>query len=155
MANKKSTDRSKLVNGCGTILKSKRLKHGYTLVTRKRGVKTTTSATAPATAPAKRKAGRPKKMTTVMSATAPMKRKAGRPKKMTTVMSVTAPNFNNVNMKRKAGRPKKMTATITEKVVMTTPMRKAGRPAKSKSVMMAKESIKLGSPKKRRATTKA
>jgi len=151
MANKKSTDRSKLVNGCGTILKSKRLKHGYTLVTRKRGVKTTTSATAPA----KRKAGRPKKMTTVMSATAPMKRKAGRPKKMTTVMSVTAPNFNNVNMKRKAGRPKKMTATITEKVVMTTPMRKAGRPAKSKSVMMAKESIKLGSPKKRRATTKA
>ena len=135
MANKKSTDRSKLVNGCGTILKSKRLKHGYTLVTRKRGVKTTTSATAPATAPAKRK--------------------AGRPKKMTTVMSVTAPNFNNVNMKRKAGRPKKMTATITEKVVMTTPMRKAGRPAKSKSVMMAKESIKLGSPKKRRATTKA
>ena len=145
MANKKSTDRSKLVNGCGTILKSKRLKHGYTLVTRKRGVKTTTSATAPA----KRKAGRPKKMTTVMSATAPMKRKAGRPKKMTTVKSVTAP------MKRKAGRPKKMTATITEKVVMTTPMRKAGRPAKSKSVMMAKESIKLGSPKKRRATTKA
>ena len=126
MANKTATDRSKLVNGCGTILKSKRLKHGYTLVTRKRGVKTTTSATAPA----KRKAGRPKKMTTVMSATAPMK--------------------------RKAGRPKKMTATITEKVVMTTPMRKAGRPAKSKSVMIAKESVKLSSPaKRRRATAKA
>jgi hypothetical protein len=146
MANKTTTDRSKLVNGCGTILKSKRLKHGYTLVTRKRGVKTTKSATAPA----KRKAGRPKKMTTVMSVTAPMKRKAGRPKKMTTVMSVTAP------MKRKAGRPKKMTATITEKVVMTTPMRKAGRPAKSKSVMIAKESVKLSSPaKRRRATAKA
>ena len=126
MANKTTTDRSKLVNGCGTILKSKRLKHGYTLVTRKRGVKTTKSATAPA------------------------KRKAGRPKKMTTVMSVTAP------MKRKAGRPKKMTATITEKVVMTTPMRKAGRPAKSKSVMIAKESVKLSSPaKRRRATAKA
>jgi hypothetical protein len=147
MAKKTATDRSNLVNACGTILKSKRLKHGYTLVTRKRGVKTTTSATAPA----KRKAGRPKKMTTVMSATAPMKRKAGRPKKMTTaVMSATA------TIKRKAGRPKKMTETITEKIVMTTPMRKAGRPAKSKSVMIAKESVKLKSPaKRRRATAKA
>jgi hypothetical protein len=126
MAKKTATDRFNLVNGCGTILKSKRLKHGYTLVTRKRGVKTTTSATAPA------------------------KRKAGRPKKMTTVMSATA------TIKRKAGRPKKMTETITEKIVMTTPMRKAGRPAKSKSVMIAKESVKLKSPaKRRRATAKA
>jgi hypothetical protein len=146
MAKKTATDRSNLVNGCGTILKSKRLKHGYTLVTRKRGVKTTTSATAPT----KRKAGRPKKMTTVMSVTAPMKRKAGRPKKMTTVMSVTAP------MKRKAGRPKKMTETITEKIVMSTPMRKAGSPAKSKSVMMkASSKLKPFERKKRRATVKA
>jgi hypothetical protein len=126
MANKKSTDRSKLVSGCGTILKSKRLKHGYTLVTRKRGVKTTTSATAPT------------------------KRKAGRPKKMTTVMSVTAP------MKRKAGRPRKMTETITEKIVMSTPMIKAGSPAKSKSVMMkASSKLKPFERKKRRATVKA
>jgi len=60
----KSTSRTTLVNGCGTILKTNRLKHGYTLVKRKRVAGT---STATATAPAKRKAGRPKKvMATVM-----------------------------------------------------------------------------------------
>ena len=65
-------------------------------------------------------------------------------------MSATAP------MKRKAGRPRKMTETITEKIVMSTPMRKAGSPAKSKSVIMkASSKLKPFERKKRRATVKA
>ena len=49
---KHSTDRSRLVDGCGTILVSDRLTGGYKLVKRKRGAKATTTST-------KRKAGRP------------------------------------------------------------------------------------------------
>lgn len=55
---KKSGSRATLVEGCGTILKTNRLKHGYTLVKRKK-VAGTTSETV--TAPAKRR-GRPAKM---------------------------------------------------------------------------------------------
>lgn len=138
MANKKSTDRSKLVNGCGTILKSKRLKHGYTLVTRKRGVKTTTSAT---TTSRKGKKGSPLKMTeeviVLATTTTAPKRGQGRP-------------LGSKNKSKKSA-PKKMSTVMTS----TTPMKlKVGSPAKSKSVMM-KASIKLGSPKKRRVPTKA
>ena len=81
----KSTSRTTLVNGCGTILKTNRLKHGYTLVKRKRVAGTST-----ATAPAKRKAGRPKKAMVTATAT---KRKAGRPAKakMVTVLKASVP----------------------------------------------------------------
>ena len=142
MATSRKANRTTLVDGCGTILKTKRLEGGYKLVKRKRAIgSTTATASAPKrkagrpakakmvatitekvvmTAP-KRKAGRPAKAKMVM--TAP-KRKAGRPAKAKMVMA-SAP-------KRKAGRPAKakMVATITEKVVMTAPKRKAGRPAK-------------------------
>ena len=144
MATSRKANRTTLVDGCGTILKTKRLEGGYKLVKRKRAIgSTTATASAPKrkagrpakakmvatitekvvmTAP-KRKAGRPAKAKMVM-ASAP-KRKAGRPAKAKMVMA-SAP------VRRKAGRPAKakMVATITEKVVMTAPKRKAGRPAK-------------------------
>ena len=54
---KHSTDRSRLVDGCGTILVTDRLTGGYKLVKRKRGAKST--APAMTTAP-KGRVGRPK-----------------------------------------------------------------------------------------------
>jgi hypothetical protein len=78
---KKSASRSKLVEGCGTILKENRLKGGYKLVKRKKeiGASASASASAPATAPAKRR-GRPAKakMTASAPATAPAKRRGKR-----------------------------------------------------------------------------
>ena len=126
MATSRKANRTTLVDGCGTILKTKRLEGGYKLVKRKRAIGSTTAT---ASAP-KRKAGRPAKakmvatITEKVVMTAP-KRKAGRPAKAKMVMA-SAP------VRRKAGRPAKakMVATITEKVVMTAPKRKAGRPAK-------------------------
>ena len=118
----KSTSRTTLVNGCGTILKTNRLKHGYTLVKRKRVAGTST-----ATAPAKRKAGRPKKAVT--TATAP-KRKAGRPAKAKMVMVAPA---------------------------TTPARRKAGRPAKAKTITVLKASVpaKRRGKRKTRRTVKA
>jgi len=58
---KHSTDRSRLVDGCGTILVTDRLTGGYKLVKRKRGAKATTTAP-------KGKRGRPKGSTNKSSA---------------------------------------------------------------------------------------
>ena len=83
MATSRKANRTTLVDGCGTILKSNRLKGGYRLVKRKRSIGSTTAT---ASAP-KRKAGRPAKakmvatITEKVVMTAP-KRKAGRPAKM-------------------------------------------------------------------------
>ena len=76
MATSKSikANRTTLVDGCGTILKDNRLRGGYQLVKRKR-VK---SATAPATAPAKRR-GRPAKAKSVAPVTATAKRRGRKP----------------------------------------------------------------------------
>ena len=106
-----SKNRTTLVDGCGTILKTNRLEHGYKLVKRKKSKvasapkKAKVMASASATAPAKRKAGRPKKAMVMASAsaTAPAKRKAGRPAKI------------------------KITEVIKEKVVMTVPSKRRGK----------------------------
>ena len=63
-----SKNRTTLVDGCGTILKTNRLKGGYKLVKRKKSKV--------ASAPKKAKA------MVMASATAPVKRKAGRPAKI-------------------------------------------------------------------------
>ena len=63
-----SKNRTTLVDGCGTILKTNRLKGGYKLVKRKKSKlasapkKAKAMASAPASAPLKRKAGRPAKI---------------------------------------------------------------------------------------------
>ena len=62
---KHSTDRSRLVDGCGTILVTDRLTGGYKLVKRKRGAKATTTAP-------KGKRGRPKGSKNKSKATAPV-----------------------------------------------------------------------------------
>ena len=106
-----SKNRTTLVDGCGTILKTNRLKGGYKLVKRKKSKvasvpkKAKAMVMASATAPAKRKAGRPKKAMVMASAsaTAPAKRKAGRPAKI------------------------KITEVIKEKVVMTAPLKRRGK----------------------------
>lgn len=71
MATSRKANRTTLVDGCGTILKTKRLEGGYKLVKRKRAIGSTTAT---ASAP-KRKAGRPAKM---RMATAPVRATAKR-----------------------------------------------------------------------------
>ena len=131
MATKTSKNRTTLVDGCGTILKTNRLEHGYKLVKRKKS--TVASA--------------PKKVKVMASASAPVKRKAGRPAKAKVMASASAP------VKRKAGRPAKakVITVIKEKVVMTAPVkRKAGRPAKAKVMVSAPSKAKVSAPSKRR-----
>ena len=70
---KHTTSRSRLVSGCGTILKTDRLTGGYKLVKRKRTAKATTSATG-------KKRGRPTKVKMMASVPMATKGKAGRPK---------------------------------------------------------------------------
>lgn len=86
--------RSRLVSGCGTILKTDRLKGGYELVKRKRTAKETTSATGK-----KRQATKKAQMTASAPVSAPVsapKKGGGRPKgsknkpKTTTMMSAPA-----------------------------------------------------------------
>ena len=93
---KHTTSRSRLVSGCGTILKTDRLEGGYKLVKRKR--------TAKASTPAGKKRGRPAKVkveeVVMVSVPAPAKRR-GRPAKAK--MTASAPVMAT---KRKAGRPK-------------------------------------------------
>ena len=111
-----SKNRTTLVDGCGTILKTNRLKGGYKLVKRKKSKlasapkKAKAMASAPASAPLKRKAGRPAKAKVMASASAPVKRKAGRPAKI------------------------KVTEVIKEKVVMTAPSKSRGKRISKKSV---------------------
>ena len=87
---KHSTDRSRLVDGCGTILVTDRLTGGYKLVKRKRGAKSTSSAMTTAT---KGKAGRPKGSKNKSKASAPVmatKRSVGRPRKMTSAPAMSS-----------------------------------------------------------------
>jgi tetrahydromethanopterin S-methyltransferase subunit H len=131
----KSTSRTTLVNGCGTILKTNRLKHGYTLVKRKK-VAGTSTATATATAKTrktrKKTTTTPKAVTTITEKvvmTTPAKRKAGRPigsgKKVVATTTITTP------AKRKAGRPKgskkRVIATAMKPSVKATPKRRGKR----------------------------
>ena len=109
---KTNANRTTLVDGCGTILKTNRLSGGYKLVKRKRVVGA--KATAPAKRigrPAKRKAGRPKKAVTTITEkvvmTAPAKRR-GRPAKVKMVASVTAPA-------KRRGRPAKAKMMVSVK----------------------------------------
>ena len=140
MATSRKANRTTLVDGCGTILKSNRLKGGYRLVKRKRAIGSTTAT---ASAP-KRKAGRPAKakmvatITEKVVMTAP-KRKAGRPAKPKMVMA-SAP------VRRKAGRPAK-----AKMVIASAPVRrKAGRPAK-----MRMETAPVRATAKRRGKRKS
>jgi hypothetical protein len=119
MASKKSnrTNRSTLIEGCGTILKSNRLTHGYSLVKRKKVI----GSSSEIESTPKRKAGRPK--SSVSRTTSAIKRKAGRPKLS---VSTTASAI-----KRKAGRPRKI---VTANIIASAPTkRKAGRPKLSVS----------------------
>jgi len=111
---KHTTSRSRLVSGCGTILKTDRLTGGYKLVKRKRTAKASTSATG-------KKRGRPAKakMTAPVMATAPAKR--GRPAKA----KMTAPAMATAPAKRR-GRPAKAKMTASAPIMATK--RKAGRP---------------------------
>ena len=104
-----SKNRTTLVDGCGTILKTNRLKGGYKLVKRKKS----------------KVASAPKKAKVMASASAPAKRKAGRPKKAMVMASASA----TAPAKRKAGRPAKIkiTEVIKEKVVMTVPSKRRGK----------------------------
>ncbi len=119
MASKKSnrTNRSTLIEGCGTILKSNRLTHGYSLVKRKKVI----GSSSEIQSTPKRKAGRPK--SSVSTTASAIKRKAGRPKLSVSTTARTP--------KRKAGRPRKM---VTANIIASAPTkRKAGRPKLSVS----------------------
>jgi hypothetical protein len=112
---KHTTSRSRLVSGCGTILKTDRLTGGYKLVKRKRTAKESTPATG-------KKRGRPAKakMTASAPVSAPAKRR-GRPAKakMTASAPMSAPA-------KRRGRPAKAKMTASAPVMATK--RKAGRP---------------------------
>ena len=94
-----SKNRTTLVDGCGTILKTNRLKGGYKLVKRKKSK----VASAPKKAKVMASASAPKKAKVMASASAPAKRKAGRPSKI------------------------KITEVVKEKVVMTVPSKPRGK----------------------------
>ena len=125
---KHTTSRSRLVNGCGTILKTDRLKGGYELVKRKRKVKGTTSATG-------KKRGRPAKVkveeVVMVSVPAPAKRR-GRPAKakMTASAPVSAPA-------KKRGRPAKAKMTVSAPA-----KRKVGRPKGSTNMRKTRRRAK-------------
>jgi hypothetical protein len=125
---KTNANRTTLVDGCGTILKTNRLSGGYKLVKRKR------VAGAKATTPAKRR-GRPAKAKMVASVIAPAKRKAGRPKKAVTTITekvvMTAPA-------KRRGRPAKVKMVAS----VTAPAKRRGRPAKAKMVAPVKPTAK-------------
>jgi hypothetical protein len=123
MATKKSikTNRTTLVDGCGTILKVNRLRGGYQLVKRKR-VK---SDTPTATAPAKRR-GRPAKAKAVAPVmTAPATRR-GRPAKAKSVAPVMA-------TAKRRGRKASTTAKVMKPSAKAT-TRKASKRGRRKSV---------------------
>jgi hypothetical protein len=125
MATAKSTkaNRTKLVDGCGTILKENRLRGGYQLVKRKK-VKSATT-----TAPAKRR-GRPAKAKVVMTEevviTAPAKRR-GRPAKAKSVTPVMA-------TAKRRGRKPSTTAKAMKPSVKTTTTKKTSKRGRRKSV---------------------
>ena len=127
---KHTTSRSRLVSGCGTILKTDRLTGGYKLVKRKRTAKASTPATG-------KKRGRPAKVkveeVVMVSVPAPAKRR-GRPAKakMTASATVSAPA-------KKRGRPTKV------KMMASVPMAtkgKAGRPKGSTNKRKTKRRAK-------------
>lgn len=106
MATSKSTraNRTTLVNGCGTILKENRLRGGYKLVKRKAKKST---ATAPATAPAKRR-GRPAKAKSVAPVMATAKRRG---RKASTTAKPMKPSVKATTRKTsKRGRRKSVKA---------------------------------------------
>ena len=123
MANnlKHSADRTTLVDGCGTILKTNRLKGGYRLVKRKAGTKSSATATAPA-----KKRGRKAKATAPAMVSAPAKRR-GRP------ASVKAPVMATAPAKRRGGK-KASTSAKAMKPSATAPAKRRGRPASAKAV---------------------
>ena len=171
---KHSTDRSKLVDGCGNILKTDRLKGGYRLVKRKRGAKSTATATATAT---KGKVGRPKgsknKMTTsapVMAKTTAKTPRTGKRKlnaffqaKAKAIKSgsnsfmyegqkyVAGKTKTGMTIFKKAGRG---ISKATASTMTTAPKGKRGRPKGSTNkmtmtapVMMSASKGKVGRPK--------
>lgn len=85
---KKNGSRATLVEGCGTILKSNRLKGGYKLVKRKKPIGE--SETEKKSAPAKRRGRKAKApVTAIVATTVPAKRR-GRPAKTKTVATAPA-----------------------------------------------------------------
>jgi len=147
---KHSTDRSRLVDGCGTILVTDRLTGGYKLVKRKRGAKSTSSAMTTAT---KGKAGRPKgsknksKASAPAMSSAPAKTSKTRKPKVNAFFQAKANAMKSgaksfvyggqkyVATKTKTGmtifkKAGKGTAMKTAPVMTTAPKRGKGRPRK-------------------------
>jgi len=125
MATRKTTtnaNRTTLVDGCGTILKTNRLKGGYKLVKRKRVASTSASTTAPA-----KRRGRPAKATAPAMVSAPAKRR-GRPAKA----KVTAPAMVSAPKKRRGGKKASTTAKAMKPSVKAT-SKGRGRRAKAKA----------------------
>jgi hypothetical protein len=125
MATTDKANRKELIDGCGTILKSSRLKGGYRLVKRKRAIGSTT----------KRKAGRPAKAKVetitekvVMVAPATAKRKAGRPAKAKVVITETV----SVPKKARGRKPSAIKTTMKPSVKMVT-KKKATRGKRKKT----------------------
>ena len=149
MATKDKANRKELIDGCGTILKSSRLKGGYRLVKRKRAIGSTAKAKAPAKMKVTEKV--------VMVAPATAKRKAGRPTKAKVVMTEKVVMVAPATAKRKAGRPAKAKVVMTEMV--SVPKKARGRkPSAIKTTM--KPSVKMVTKKKatrgkRKKTAKA
>ncbi len=166
---KHSTDRSRLVDGCGTILVSDRLTGGYKLVKRKRGAKATTTAT-------KGKVGRPKGSKNKPKATAPVMTSAPAKKPRTNkpkvnaffqakanAMKSGAKSFvyggqkyvatktkTGMTIFKKAGRGSAMktASTMTTAPAMTTaPKGKIGRPLGSKNKSSAPQKARRVSKK--------
>jgi len=124
---KHSTDRSRLVDGCGTILVTDRLTGGYKLVKRKRGAKSTSSAM---TTASKGKRGRPKgsknksKVTAPVMTSAPAKKPRTKKPKLNAFFQAKA-NAMKSGAKSFVYEGKKYVATKT-KTGMTI-FKKAGR----------------------------
>jgi len=106
-----SSNRTTLIDGCGTIVKTNRVKGGYRLVKRKKVVGASASTTT--AKPKKRKTA---KATAPAMVSAPAKRR-GRPAKATTSVMITAP------AKRRGGKKVSATAKAMKPSVKTTAKR--------------------------------
>jgi hypothetical protein len=115
MAITDKANRKELIDGCGTILKSSRLKGGYRLVKRKRAIGSTTKAKAPAKAkvtakakaPAKVKVTETEKVVMVAPVTVPKKARGKKPSAMKTAIK---PSVKMVTKKKATRGKRKKTA---------------------------------------------
>jgi len=176
---KHTTSRSRLVNGCGTILKTDRLTGGYKLVKRKRTAKASTSASASASASVPKKGGgRPlgsknkPKTTTMVSA--PAKTRKTRKAKVNAFFQakanaiksgaksfvyggtryVSAKTKTGMTIFKKAGKNTAM-KNAPASAPASAPKKGGGRPLGSKNKPKTKTMVSAPAKTKRRAKTTA